>query len=137
MNFKQLAYFGVLVVVAVLNTSSGAADLTTNSLAKVQKNVADDKAVLVDVREQSEWRRGYVKGAILLPLSKLKNGVDAQALAEQLPKDKIVYTYCVAGVRSVTAGNILEKMGYQVRPLKPGYKELINAGFANATSLSK
>jgi rhodanese-related sulfurtransferase len=32
-------------------------------------------------------------------------------------------------MRSLKAANILEKLGYEVRPLKPGYDELIEAGF--------
>jgi len=48
---------------------------------------------------------------------------------EKLPKDKILYTYCKVGVRSLTAGNLLAKQGDQVRVLKPGYQELLDAGF--------
>jgi hypothetical protein len=38
----------------------------------------------------------------------------------------------VVGKRAVTAGNILEEFKYEVRPIKPGYKELIAAGFKKA-----
>src|SRR5262245_21103542 len=109
-----------------------AVDLTKDSLETVQKNLAETKAVLVDVREKAEWDQGHIEGAIFLPLSKLQAGADPAALAKLVPKDKIVYTHCVVGKRSLTAGNILEKLGYDVRPLKPGYKELINAGLKKA-----
>jgi rhodanese-related sulfurtransferase len=111
-----------------------AADLTNDPLPTVQENVATHKAVLVDVREPGEWKEGHVEGAISLPLSSLKKGVDTSALEHQLPKDKIVYTHCVMGVRAVAASKILDKLGYNVRPLKAGYEDLVKAGFEKAAN---
>jgi phage shock protein E len=105
---------------------------TTDSLAKVQQNLDEDKAVLVDVREKIECDAGCVEGAVRLPLSDLKNGIDQQELNKRLPKGKIVYTYCAAGVRSVMAGTILKQHDLDVRPLKEGYTDLLEAGFKKA-----
>jgi len=69
-----------------------------------------------------------------MPLSLLKNGGDTSALERQLPKDKIVYTHCVMGVRALKAAKILEKLGYNVRPLNAGYEDLVKAGFAKAAN---
>ena len=110
-----------------------AAELSNDPLPTVQENVATHKAVLVDVREPGEWKEGHIEGAILLPLSSLKKG-DASALEPQVPRDKIVYTHCVMGVRALKAAKILEKLGYNVRPLKAGYKDLVKAGFAKAAN---
>lgn len=118
--------------VSFLAVGSHAADHTKDSLAKVKKNIADEKAVLVDVREKAEWDKGHVKGAVFLPLSELSNGLSAEDLADRLPKDLILYTHCVIGKRAVTAAEILKKQGYEVRALKPGYKELLQAGFKKA-----
>ena len=104
-------------------------EFTKDSLAVVKKNVAEDKAVLVDVRSQEEWNRGYVEGSIFLPDTSLKKNVDPKYLAEKLPKDKIIYTYCVVGMRAKRVGKILENHGYTVRVLRPGYDDLIKAGF--------
>jgi phage shock protein E len=119
----------LLCWLAVIVSPVWSSEPTKESLDVVHKNIADKKAVLVDVRDKSEWDQGHIEGAIFLPLSKLQQKVDTTALAKLLPKDKIIYTHCVAGVRSVTAGSILEKLGYDVRPLKPGYKELVDFGF--------
>jgi rhodanese-related sulfurtransferase len=94
--------------------------------------VAEEKAVLVDVREKKEWDEGHIEASIFLPLSALKEGVSKEQLAKKLPKDRILYTFCVVGKRAITAGSILEKYGYEVRALKPGYKELVKAGFKKA-----
>ena len=103
-----------------------AGEHTKDSLQTVKKNMADEKAVLVDVREKSEWDKGHVKGAILLPLSALRKDANA---ASKLPDERIIYTHCEVGKRSVTAAKILEKAGFEVRPLKEGYKDFIKAGF--------
>jgi len=105
-----------------------AADHTKDSLDTVKKNIADEKAVLVDVREKSEWDKGHIDGAILLPLSELKKG----GKTETLSKDRIVYTHCAVGKRSKTAADLLVKLGFDVRPLKAGYKDLLDAGFKKA-----
>jgi peptide-methionine (S)-S-oxide reductase len=104
-------------------------EFTKDSLAVVKKNVADDKAVLVDVRSQEEWNRGSVEGSIFLPDTSLRKNVDPRYLAEKLPEDKIIYTFCVVGMRAKRVGRILENHGYTVRVLRPGYEDLIKAGF--------
>lgn len=122
----------VAVCIAIATAQADAADHTKDSLKTVKKNVEEEKAVLVDVRDKSEWDEGHIADAVLLPLRKLIDGVDAEKLAKRLPKKKIIYTHCVVGARALTAGHYLEKYGYKVRPLEPGYKELLQAGFPKA-----
>jgi rhodanese-related sulfurtransferase len=110
----------------------GAADHTTDPLDTVKQAVANGQAVLVDVREQSEWDAGHLQEAKLLPLSDLLSGVSGEAVAKLLPKDKIIYCHCGSGKRCREAADELRKLGYDVRPLKPGYKDLLKAGFAPA-----
>jgi len=105
------------------------AEHTKDSLDTVRKAIAADEAVLVDVREPDEWQEGHVAGARLLPLSVLEKGVDPKQLARDLPKDKVIYCHCLAGGRCVQAAAILAPLGYDVRPLKPGYPQLAKAGF--------
>lgn len=121
-----------LICAALLPSGLFAAEPTNDALSTVKKNVSQEKALLVDVREKREWDQGHVSGAVFLPLSALRNGVDAKSLARRLPKDQIIYTHCAVGVRSCTAADILIKHGYDVRPLKPGFKDLISAGFPRA-----
>src|ERR1043166_6915621 len=93
---------------------------TKDPLDTVKANLKDGNAIMVDVREQTEWDAGHLKGAILLPMSKLNKDEQLPELLKRLPKDKIIYTHCKAGGRALTCGDILKKQGYDVRPLKPG-----------------
>ena len=121
-------------LIAFIHTQLHAEELSSDPLPTVQENVATHKAVLVDVREPGEWQEGHVERAILLPLSSLKKGVDTSTLGQELPKDKIVYAHCVMGVRALKAAKILEQLGYNVRPLKAGYEDLVKAGFKKAST---
>ena len=86
----------------------------------------------MDVREKSEWDQGHLEIANLLPLSRLRTGVKPKTLAKQLSKKKIIYCHCRSGGRVLPATDILKKLGYDVRPLKQGYAELLREGFAKA-----
>jgi phage shock protein E len=110
---------------------------TKESLPEVKKNVESGKAVIVDVREPSEWEAGHLKGAILAPQSKLRVESELSTLLGKLPKDKVIYTHCGAGRRALACGQILKEKGYDVRPLKPGFRELVEAGFEKADDETK
>lgn len=120
------------IVAAAAAGPATAAGHTKDPLPAVQQAVAAGQAVIVDVREPDEWTQGHVAGARLVPLSALEAGVDPARLAQLLPKDKIIYCHCLMGGRCLEAAAILEPLGYDVRPLKPGYPQLIQAGFPAA-----
>lgn len=115
--------------VLVLSGAACAADHTTDTLETVKKNVADKKAVLVDVREADEWKDGHLKDAKHVALSDLKKGVPDADLKKALPAGSVVYLHCGSGKRCLAAADILKKQGYDVRPLKDGFKELVKNGF--------
>lgn len=124
----------VAVLVAILAATGLAQELkhTTDTPAVVKKAVTDGKAVLVDVRSKEEWDKGHLTEAILLPVIDLQKGISKDALARQLPQNKIVYCHCAVGVRALTAAKILKEQGYEVRALKPGYAQLLEQGFTKA-----
>ena len=94
----------------------------------MKRNVEEGKAILVDVRDLVEWNSGHVRDAIHLPWRDLQ-GKKSDQLVEKLPKDKIIYTYCAVGYRSYRAGKIVAKYKLDVRALKPGFEDLVKAGF--------
>lgn len=101
---------------------------TTDSLETVKAALAKGGAVLLDVREESEWEAGHLESARWVPLSGLKEEAGRGKLLEGVPKDKPVYVHCRSGARALSAGAILKQLGYDVRPLKAGYEELKKAG---------
>jgi rhodanese-related sulfurtransferase len=106
---------------------------TKDSLETVQENLKTGKAVMVDVRELSDWNESHLAGAIHLPLSKLRVERELTELLKKLPKDKTIYVHCRSGGRALSCGEILKQQGYEVRPLKQGTQELLKAGFEKGT----
>lgn len=132
----KLIAIGSLAITLVMALSLAVQDKelthTKDSLDTVKENLKSGKAVIVDVREQEEWDAGHLQGAILMPQSKLKVEAEAAELAKKLDKSKVIYTHCRAGRRALVCGEILKKQGFDVRPLKSGFEELVNAGFEKA-----
>ena len=108
------------------------AEHTKDSLSLVQARVESGQALLIDVREPSEWDDGHLQDATLVPLSRLRRSADLRQLAEQLPKDTVIYTHCRSGRRVLAATDILRPLGFDVRPLRHGYGALLEAGFKKA-----
>ncbi|MEW9700906.1 rhodanese-like domain-containing protein [Paenibacillus sp. SI8] len=62
--------------------------------------------ILIDVREPSEVKQGYIPGAINIPLSQMKRRVG------EIQNNKRLYLYCRSGMRSKQASKILKKNGF-------------------------
>lgn len=63
-------------------------------------------AVLVDVREKSEYDVGHLSGSINIPYQKVLE------YAKNYPKDTIWILYCSTGKRSKIAAALLVSMGF-------------------------
>jgi len=67
-----------------------------------------DEFLLVDVREESEFTKDHLPGAI-----HLGKGVIERDIEERVPKlDTEMVLYCGGGFRSALAADNLQKMGY-------------------------
>jgi len=83
------------------------------------RQLLDDDAEIIDVRERDEWDVAHIKGAKLIPLSELRSRVD------EIPKDRDVYLHCRSGQRSYNAVLALQNMGYNnVYNVSGGFLEL-------------
>ena len=68
----------------------------------------EKKAVIVDVRENSEWNEQHIPGAIHIPLGQLN-----ERLSElKQYKDSPVITQCKTGGRSAKALDVLKSAGF-------------------------
>ena len=121
------------LVLLVLVALQDPVEYTKDSFESIKAAMAKKDAILVDVREQSEWDDGHIDGALFLPLSWLreesKGSKFGERLGEKLPAKKILYIHCRSGGRALTAAGLLRKQGYDARPLKAGFDDLRKAGF--------
>lgn len=87
---------------------------------------AGEKMVLVDTREDTEWARGHIPGAI-----HLGKGVIERDIEKAIPdKEAVVVLYCGGGFRSALAADNLQKMGYHnVISMDGGWRGWTEAGF--------
>lgn len=74
----------------------------------------DDDAVLLDVREESEWDAGHAPMASPLPLAELSDHLD------ELPRDHLIICACRSGGRSLRAATFLQENGFNVANLAGG-----------------
>lgn len=66
-------------------------------------------AVVLDVREQSEYDEGHIPGAVLLPVGSIDEDTADAVIPE---KSATVLVYCRSGNRSKTAAAALAELGY-------------------------
>ena len=79
-----------------------------------------DKFVLVDVREESEYAKDHLPGAIHLGKGIIERDIEARAPDLGTP----MTLYCGGGFRSALAADNLQKMGYtQVISMDGGIRE--------------
>lgn len=91
--------------------------------AQQQTELGD--AVLIDVREDDDWREDHAKGA-----KHLSRGIIELEIEEQVPDLKTpIICYCGGGSRSALVAESLQKMGYEnVRSLAGGFRAWKEAG---------
>ena len=87
---------------------------------------ANPQAILVDVREDDEWKKAHAAEAI-----HLGKGVLERDLEETIPDTNAeIIMYCGGGYRSVLTADVAKKMGYKnVASLIGGYKGLVAANW--------
>jgi rhodanese-related sulfurtransferase len=92
---------------------------------------AGDTFTLVDVREDSEWARGHLPGAIHLGKGVIERDIEAR-----IPdKSAHLVLYCGGGFRSALAADNLQKMGYtNCISMDGGWRAWTEAGFPTAKS---
>ena len=130
---SMFAFFGSVLSHADDSTAKFTeAGHTVDTLGTVKKRITAKEAVLIDVRERDEWDAGHLKQAKLVPMSVVKADQLTEKMKKSLPKDKPIYCHCRSGNRVLKVSKLLRAQGYDVRPLKAGYADLVKAGFEGA-----
>jgi hydroxyacylglutathione hydrolase len=85
---------------------------------------AGDKSFMVlDVREESEWKEGHIEGTTHVPFHQLSKHLD------ELPSNKPVVTICGGGARSSAAASILQAQGFEPVNVVGGIDAWKSAGY--------
>ena len=88
-----------------------------------------EKFILVDVREDNEWAKGHIAGAV-----HLGKGIIERDIEQRCPdiNTKLIL-YCGGGFRSALVADNLQKMGYtQVESMDGGWRGWLEAGLPTA-----
>lgn len=87
-------------------------------VSEFKELLAKGDAVLVDVREPSEFAEDYIENATNIPAYTIDKTWDSKM---NVDKDKVILTYCLSGYRSGVASEELINKGYKnVYSLKGG-----------------
>lgn len=84
-----------------------------------------EKLLIVDVREESEWAKGHIPGAV-----HLGKGVIERDVEQKIPDNQQeIILYCGGGFRSALAAENLQRMGYtNVLSMDGGWRGWKEAG---------
>ena len=81
----------------------------TNVAAVLERMKKGERLNLVDVREDNEWEKGRIAGAL-----HLGKGIIERDIEGTIPdKTKELILYCGGGFRSALSADNLQKMGYR------------------------
>ena len=104
-------YFWLSFIILLMGYGNAQAE--TGSIESISPKEAsamstEQKAVIIDVREDSEWNEQHIPGAIHIPLGQLN-----ERLSElKQYKDSPVITQCRSGGRSAKAFDVLKTAGF-------------------------
>jgi rhodanese-related sulfurtransferase len=79
---------------------------TIQQVDKLKTIAKNQNALLVDVREPSEFNSGHIPGSINIPLRTLTQNLD------KIPQNRPVILYCTTGYRTAMGVMSLEMLGY-------------------------
>lgn len=105
-KYCQLSFMVLLMGCAIAQAASG--EMESISPKEASAIYMAQKAIIVDVREDSEWNEQHIPGAIHIPLAQLN-----ERLAElKQYRDVPVITQCRTGGRSAQAFDVLKAAGF-------------------------
>lgn len=72
--------------------------------------IEEEGAVVLDVREASDYAAGHIEGALCVPFA----GFSERMAMEVAPdKSKPIIVYCYVGGRSAALSQVLDRLGYE------------------------
>ncbi len=98
----------------------------TNVQEVKQRLDAKDQFTLIDVREESEWAKGHLLGAVHICKGIIERDIENAVPGKATP----IVLYCGGGYRSALVADNLQKMGYtDVISMDGGWRGWQEAGY--------
>lgn len=92
------------------------------TVAELDRLLAEDAAILIDIRNPGELESGTIPGAIHIPLAQLRVRLDL------VPTDRRIVVHCAGGWRSSVAASLMRAQGFaNVSDLAGGYNAWADA----------
>lgn len=92
------------------------------SVSELDRLLAEDAAILIDIRNPGEVAQGSIPGAVHIPLAQLRARLDL------IPTDKPIVVHCAGGWRSSVAASLMRAEGFDdVSDLAGGYSAWVAA----------
>ena len=92
------------------------------TVAELDRLLAQDAAILIDIRNPGELESGTIPGAIHIPLAQLRSRLD------MVPTDRTIVVHCAGGWRSRVAASLMRAQGFaNVSDLAGGYNAWADA----------
>lgn len=95
--------YGFVTDLDKMNVELEKSDLV--SIGELKKHLDKKDVQIIDVRTESEYSNGHIKGVENIVLTSLENNID------KISKDKPVIIHCQSGVRAAMAYSILKRNG--------------------------
>jgi rhodanese-related sulfurtransferase len=90
---------------------------------EANERVVSGRAVLVDVREESEWVAGRIPASVHVPLSQIR-----RRGKRVVPEDKEIVCVCRSGARSALAAAMLSDDALKAANLAGGVRAWVREG---------
>lgn len=95
-------------------------------------NQSHSNLYILDVRNQSEYAKGHLYDAILVPLYQLNNSINGLGI----PFNSTIIVYCASGIRSAAASQILANAGFtNIKNMEGGITAWMQAGYPIDTTM--
>lgn len=83
--------------------------LSPQEVQKIQKLLESNKAILIDVREEDEIKKGMLDQAVSFPLSKTQTSKNWSQEVKEMVGTKKVILYCRSGARAEKFKTLLQQ----------------------------
>ena len=102
---RSLAMIGLDRISGYFDAAKATGTSTVRQIETRELGERLKEVTVVDVRSESEWALGHIRGAVHVPLGYLADR------ATELPRDRPIVVQCQSGARSSIAASVLERLG--------------------------